>query len=121
MAGIEPVRKNCSRCGEYYHLKLGSLGMRNICYECEKRARERAEETRTKSLRSPFSPRQRQVIARIAQGDSNKAISNLLLISEGTLKVYVSKIFSKIRARGVEIRTRTDAALWAIRNPGEWK
>lgn len=63
--------------------------------------------TRTVAL----SRRQRQLLMLISQGLSNKEIASALTLSEGTVKVYLSKLFRKIGARD-----RFDLALYGIRN-----
>jgi DNA-binding NarL/FixJ family response regulator len=63
---------------------------------------------------SPFSaltPRERDVLALLARGDSNKRIAAALHLSIGTVKGYVSAIFEKL---GVE--DRTQAALLAAKH-----
>jgi len=63
---------------------------------------------------SPFgalTPRERDVLALIAQGESNKRIAAALNLSIGTVKGYVSAIFEKL---GVE--DRTQAALLAAKH-----
>ena len=55
---------------------------------------------------SPFgalTPRERDVLALLAQGESNKRIAAALNLSVGTVKGYVSAIFEKL---GVEDRTQ---------------
>jgi DNA-binding NarL/FixJ family response regulator len=55
---------------------------------------------------SPFgalTPRERDVLALLAQGESNKRIAAALNLSIGTVKGYVSAIFEKL---GVEDRTQ---------------
>ena len=62
---------------------------------------------------SPFgalTPRERDVLALLARGDSNKRIAASLNLSIGTVKGYVSAIFEKL---GVE--DRTQAALAAVK------
>lgn len=63
---------------------------------------------------SPFSsltPRERDVLALLARGDSNKRIAASLHLSIGTVKGYVSAIFEKL---GVD--DRTQAALLAAKH-----
>ena len=65
---------------------------------------------------SPFgtlTPRERDVLALIAQGESNKRIAATLNLSIGTVKGYVSAIFEKL---GVE--DRTQAALLVAKHDG---
>lgn len=63
---------------------------------------------------SPFgalTPRERDVLALLARGESNKRIAATLNLSIGTVKGYVSAIFEKL---GVE--DRTQAALLAAKH-----
>jgi DNA-binding NarL/FixJ family response regulator len=63
---------------------------------------------------SPFAvltPRERDVLALLARGESNKRIAAALNLSIGTVKGYVSAIFEKL---GVE--DRTQAALLAAKH-----
>ncbi len=72
----------------------------------------------TKALRAPapdpeaepLTDRERQVLALVAEGASNKEIGEALFISERTARTHVSNILMKIG-----VRSRTQAALWAIR------
>ena len=65
---------------------------------------------------SPFTvltPRERDVLALLARGESNKRIAAALNLSIGTVKGYVSAIFEKL---GVE--DRTQAALLVAKHEG---
>ncbi|MBO6824909.1 MAG: response regulator transcription factor [Sneathiella sp.] len=57
---------------------------------------------------SKLTPRQREVLTLLAQGKSNKAIAEILNLSEGTVKVRVTAIF-----RVFSVRNRTQAMLLA--------
>jgi DNA-binding NarL/FixJ family response regulator len=46
--------------------------------------------------RSELSPRELEILRLIARGGSNKEIANTLDISEGTVRVHASNIFSKL-------------------------
>jgi DNA-binding NarL/FixJ family response regulator len=61
-------------------------------------------------LISQLSDREREVLRYLASGLSNTEISQTLYLTEGTVKNYVSTIFSKL-----EVTDRTQAALLAIR------
>lgn len=54
-------------------------------------------------------PRESDILKRLAQGQSNKAIANVLGISESTVKSCVKAILRKIAAQN-----RTQAAVWAL-------
>lgn len=57
-----------------------------------------------------LTDRERQVLTLVAQGASNNQIAEALFISERTARTHVSNILMKIG-----VRSRTQAALWAIR------
>jgi len=57
-----------------------------------------------------LTSREMEVLAMIAQGYSNKEISEKLVISEKTCKNHISSIFAKL-----SVNDRTQAALYAIR------
>jgi two-component system nitrate/nitrite response regulator NarL len=59
----------------------------------------------------PLSPREREIVALIAQGFRNKEIAERLEISDQTVKNQVSKIFDRLGASN-----RLDVALYAIYN-----
>jgi LuxR family transcriptional regulator, maltose regulon positive regulatory protein len=62
-------------------------------------------------LTGALSPREREVLALIAEGLTNREIARKLFISESTAKVHVHHILEKLGAR-----SRTEAALIALRS-----
>jgi two-component system nitrate/nitrite response regulator NarL len=58
-----------------------------------------------------FSERERQVLANLADGRSNKFIARTLQISEATVKVHIKTLLRKIG-----VTNRTQAAIWAMKN-----
>lgn len=58
-----------------------------------------------------LTERERDVLALIAQGNSNKEIAANLHLTEGTVKGYVSAIFLKL-----DVADRTQAALFAVKH-----
>jgi DNA-binding NarL/FixJ family response regulator len=71
----------------------------------------------TQSLRTPqqdtaqaLTEREREVLALVARGLSNKDIAGQLFVSERTARTHVSNILTKLG-----LASRTQAALWAIR------
>lgn len=56
-----------------------------------------------------LSQRERQILLRLAEGDSNKQIARLCNITESTVKVHLKAILRKIT-----VHNRTQAAIWAI-------
>ncbi|RKN42484.1 response regulator [Streptomyces hoynatensis] len=58
-----------------------------------------------------LTDRERQVLALIARGRSNREIARGLVLSEKTVKTHVSNILMKL-----DLADRTQAALWAVRH-----
>lgn len=54
-----------------------------------------------------LGPRETQVTALLAEGRTNKEIAHLLKITEGTVKMYVSRVFGK-----TGLDNRTAVAMW---------
>lgn len=57
---------------------------------------------------SDFTKRELEVLRGMARGESNKKIAVLLNVSEGTIKIHVSSILTKL-----DTKNRTQAVLWA--------
>jgi DNA-binding NarL/FixJ family response regulator len=57
---------------------------------------------------APLTPREREVLAMLAEGLSNRDIGGRLGVTEKTVKSHLGKVFDKL-----ELRDRTQAALWA--------
>ncbi len=57
-----------------------------------------------------LTPRERQILALLGEGRSNREIANVLVISERTARTHVSNVLSKL-----SLTSRTQAALVAIR------
>jgi two-component system nitrate/nitrite response regulator NarL len=58
-----------------------------------------------------LSEREREILACLVAGNSNKAIARQLGITEATVKVHMKNLLRKVDADN-----RTQAALWALRN-----
>ena len=63
----------------------------------------------TNDVHEPLSARQREVLDRMIEGKSNKAICRELDLSEATVKTHVQAIFRKL-----DVNTRTQAVMAAI-------
>ena len=63
---------------------------------------------RAQALVLPLSPREREILAQLGTGASNKEIADRLNLAEGTVKNHVTNILSKL-----DVRDRTQAALRA--------
>jgi DNA-binding NarL/FixJ family response regulator len=57
----------------------------------------------------PLTPREREVLAQLGHGASNKEIAHKLDITERTARTHVSNILGKLG-----LTSRTQAALWAV-------
>ncbi|GAA2880702.1 response regulator transcription factor [Streptosporangium fragile] len=60
---------------------------------------------------APLTDRERQVLALIASGRSNREIARELAVAEKTVKTHVSNVLMKLG-----VQDRTQAALYAVRN-----
>ena len=58
----------------------------------------------------PLTPRQREVLALMGQGQSNKEIARALTLSEGTVKLHVTAIL-----KALKVHNRTGAVVAAAR------
>src|SRR5690606_9596641 len=60
---------------------------------------------------SQLTPREREVLAEVARGRSNREIARALVVSEKTVKAHVSSILAKL-----DVADRTQAAQYAMRH-----
>jgi DNA-binding NarL/FixJ family response regulator len=67
----------------------------------------------TDAVRPVLTAREREVLAEIARGRSNREIARTLHVSEKTVKTHVSAILAKLG-----VQDRTQAALHAVRTDG---
>jgi DNA-binding NarL/FixJ family response regulator len=63
---------------------------------------------RAEALVMPLSPREREILALLGTGASNKEIADRLCLAEGTVKNHVTNILTKL-----DVRDRTQAAIRA--------
>lgn len=56
-----------------------------------------------------LSPREREILAQLARGVSNKEIGRALNVAESTVKIHVQHILRKLN-----LASRVQAALWAV-------
>ena len=91
-------KKNCFRCG----IEFATQHSDRVCANC-RRPRIPSQESKELSFR------ERQVIDLVSQGKANKEIAFHLLLTEGTIKEYLNRIFRK-----VEVKNRTELAIWSL-------
>lgn len=58
-----------------------------------------------------LSPRERDVLAHLAQGRSNSEIAEALVVSENTIRFHLKNIYQKL-----QVNNRTEAAAWFLQN-----
>ena len=58
-----------------------------------------------------LSDREIEVLTAVAEGKSNSQIASHLILTEGTIKNYVSSIYNKL-----QVESRSEAIVWAWRN-----
>jgi two-component system, NarL family, nitrate/nitrite response regulator NarL len=68
--------------------------------------REMGRRVQSKQLVQTLTPRERQVVVSLCEGNSNKMIARQLNLTEGTVKVHLSNIYNKL---GVANRTALTA------------
>jgi len=90
--------KNCCRCGSEFRTSDGE----RVCWKCRK-PNNASRQTRRKEL----TFRETQIVGLVAQGKANKEIAYQLLLSEGTIKEYLNRIFRKL-----QVPNRTALAIW---------
>lgn len=69
----------------------------------------RGDEDGTRVVLHVLSPREREVLALLSEGMTNRQVAESLFISERTANRHVSNIFAKI-----DVNNRTAAARWAV-------
>jgi DNA-binding NarL/FixJ family response regulator len=69
-----------------------------------------AAPTGPRSLTARLTAREREVLAEIGRGRSNREIARTLTLSEKTVKTHVSAVLAKLG-----VPDRTQAALYAVR------
>jgi DNA-binding NarL/FixJ family response regulator len=67
-----------------------------------------AAEVAVHACKEPLTPRERQILALVAEGECNQIIAENLGIAMSTVKAHVKAVMSKL-----DVRTRTQAALVA--------
>nr|WP_106781005.1 response regulator transcription factor [Lysinibacillus timonensis] len=69
------------------------------------------EEEHLPHMKNPLTPRERDVLAELTKGKSNREIASSLFVTEKTVKTHISNIFNKLL-----VQDRTQAALYAVKH-----
>lgn len=69
------------------------------------------EEENLPHVKNPLTPRERDVLAELTKGKSNREIAGSLFVTEKTVKTHISNIFTKL-----QVQDRTQAALYAVKH-----
>lgn len=69
------------------------------------------EEENLPHVRNALTPRERDVLAELTKGKSNREIASSLFVTEKTVKTHISNIFTKL-----DVQDRTQAALYAVKH-----
>lgn len=69
------------------------------------------EEENLPHVKNALTPRERDVLAELTKGKSNREIASSLFVTEKTVKTHISNIFTKL-----EVQDRTQAALYAVKH-----
>ena len=91
-------------------IRAAAAGKPTLHPEAQKRLMQHVASSAEPSPLDGLTERERAVLVLIAQGRSNKEIGATLHLTEGTVKGYVSVIFSKLG-----VADRTQAALLAVK------
>ncbi|RUL46524.1 MULTISPECIES: response regulator transcription factor [Lysinibacillus] len=69
------------------------------------------EEENLPHVKNTLTPREKDVLAELTKGKSNREIASSLFVTEKTVKTHISNIFTKL-----EVQDRTQAALYAVKH-----
>jgi two-component system NarL family response regulator len=97
------LQKSSSRDDLLAAIRTVAGGMKWLAADLEARLRERTAEPE-------ITPREREILTLVTQGNANKEIAAILGISEDTVKQHVSRILGKLK-----VNDRAQATAEAIR------
>jgi two-component system, NarL family, response regulator LiaR len=92
-------------------IRAAARGMPSLHPEAQRHLVQRVVARPAPAPHDILTPRERDVLALVGRGRSNRQIAAALYLSEGTVKGYVSTVLEKL---GVD--DRTQAALYAVRH-----
>lgn len=100
-ANLHPLTaRTCHRCGQEFK----TSDRERVCGRCRK-PQGLSREIGNREL----TFRETQIVELVAKGKLNKEIAYELLLTEGTIKEYLNRIFRKTQATN-----RTELAVWAV-------
>jgi DNA-binding NarL/FixJ family response regulator len=103
--------KTCCTCGKDY---LAVHHFQKKCGRCAA-PKARTYAATTKSLQGrPLTPRERQITALVAAGHAHKEVAFRLRLTEGTVKVYLSRIYVK-----TNVGNHVQLTLWWLKQHPE--
>jgi len=106
---VVAIPKNCHRCGKDF--MDGSVECKlRVCPTCRLPAIERQRHRRDEALPllgKPLTIREKQIVEMVRFGKLNKEIGGELHLTEGTIKVYLDRIYKK-----TGMANRTILAVW---------
>jgi DNA-binding NarL/FixJ family response regulator len=105
--------KNCFRCGNDFP-NYGGDGLNRICPSCRKPRVPQEPRNPANLVGRPLTVREKQIVDCVCKGKLNKEIAHQLHLAEGTVKAFMSTIFSK-----TGVSNRTALAIWALRQAVE--
>lgn len=92
--------RSCFRCGNQFQ----TCERERLCSSCRKPKDAQSPEAKTE-----LTFRERQTVRLVAKGKTNKEIAHSLLLTEGTIKEYLNRLFRK-----AAVSNRTELAIWAL-------
>lgn len=96
------VLRNCGRCFKDFH----GDSFAKVCMDCRKPPPPKEGVKKGAKL----APRELQIVPLVAEGLTSKIVAYRLHLAEGTIKVYLNRIYVK-----TGLTNRTELAAWWIR------
>jgi two-component system, NarL family, response regulator LiaR len=103
--------KDVLKADLFHAIRAAAQGQPTLHPEAQRQLMRQVTTPPTRSLIDDLTPRERDVLRLIVQGQSNKEIAASLRVTEGTVKGHVSAILSKLG-----VADRTQAALYAVKH-----
>ncbi len=91
----ETKQRNCIRCGQDFDCYVYRGADAKVCKPCRPPGPIRAVYSRSVLFGKPLSNRELQIVELNSEGHANKEIAARLHLTEGTIKVFMGRIFMK--------------------------